>query len=151
MELELSKRAQSRRQWYERNKTKAITQAKQYSQQHKERIAAQKKAWDARNREKKRAQMKAYYIRNKDRIKEYRERVKHGRSIESSSSSVASMADSDTSPPTTPQPNVMPMATQDDEMQVVAPVAPVGLMTASPHRRGATSPMNIAALLNPLL
>ncbi|RHY27000.1 hypothetical protein DYB32_007121 [Aphanomyces invadans] len=162
-----TKRARSRRDWYDRNKAKAITHAKEYSQVHKERIAAQKKAWDARNRDKKRAQMKAYYIKNKDRIKEYRERVKQGHqanlarqarnttsvSSNSSSSSVVSNSDSEG----VAQPILSPRAPHSpnaylaiaDLMVTLPPVRGPQSMTSGPLRSGATSPMNIAALLNP--
>ncbi|CAK4658001.1 hypothetical protein LEN26_007300 [Aphanomyces euteiches] len=94
----------------------------------KERIAAQKKAWDARNRDKKRAQMKAYYMRNKARIKQYRDRVKQNRTRPDSTSSSDSAPSAPSSPP-------LPSTTPTAE--------------PSPHM-GPPSPMNIAALLNPL-
>ncbi|RHX98092.1 hypothetical protein DYB25_000953 [Aphanomyces astaci] len=165
-----TKRAQSRRQWYDRNKAKAITQAKEYSQLHKERIAAQKKAWDARNREKKRAQMKAYYVRNKDRIKEYRERVKQENltnltpvvhpnrshsSSSSSSSTSSALSNSDSedfavaaqSPPLSTCESPTAYLSVADLNVTVAAAVPAPATTAPINVFH--SPMNIAALLNP--
>lgn len=60
-------RARSR-DWYRRNRDKALQQRKAYNQAHREQIAARKKVWYANNRQHVRAQHAAYAAANREKL-----------------------------------------------------------------------------------